>query len=244
MPGTCWSPNVLNNFSYWFCAYTAFTDFVLAIVPVAAFWKLQMKRSTKIGLCILMSMTMLSAVVTIIKGSYLSLFTDTDDPCKHTRNYGMSASDANCRSVQPGTSRALGPVSRLCSHTREHSLTLSRVEQNIVIMAACVPTMRPLFHRTWDRTTGRHDYSISRSAGAVATKSKARDQGSRQSALSAKDNGVPLADIDPKEYAESAESQQGIMRTMEISVQRESKDERPLSLSKDVIPQSLRESQR
>jgi hypothetical protein len=56
--------------------------------------------------------------------------------------------------------------------------------------------------------------------------------------------GVPLADIDPKEYAESAESQQGIMRTMEISVQRESNDGRPLSYSKDVIPQSLRESQR
>jgi hypothetical protein len=187
---------------------------------------------------------MLSAVVTIIKGSYLHLFTDTADPCKYTRSRGMSAGDADYRSVQPSTSRNLGPVSQLNSKCRKYILILSRVEQNIVIMAAYVPTMRPLFHRTWDRTTGRHDYSISRSAIAAATKSKARDQGSHQSALSAKDTGVPLADIDPKEYAESAESQQGIMRTMEISVQRESNDERPLSLSRDVIPQSLRESQR
>lgn len=82
IPGTCWSPNVLNYFSYWLCAYTTLTDFVLAIVPVAAFWKLQMKRSTKIGLCVLMSMTMLSAIVTIIKGTYLHLFTDTIDPRK------------------------------------------------------------------------------------------------------------------------------------------------------------------
>lgn len=82
MPGTCWSPNVLNYFSYWLCAYTTLTDVVLAVVPVAAFWKLQMKRSTKIGLCILMSMTMLSAIVTIIKGTYLHLFTDTLDPCE------------------------------------------------------------------------------------------------------------------------------------------------------------------
>lgn len=80
MPGTCWSPNVLYYFSYWLCAYTTFTDLVLAVVPVAAFWKLQMKRSTKIGLCILMSMTMLSAIVTIVKGTYLHLFTDTVDP--------------------------------------------------------------------------------------------------------------------------------------------------------------------
>jgi hypothetical protein len=85
MAGTCWNPNVLNYFSYWLCAYTTLTDVVLAIVPVAAFWKLQMKRSTKIGMCVLMSMTMLSAIVTIIKGAYLHLFTDTVDPCELAR---------------------------------------------------------------------------------------------------------------------------------------------------------------
>lgn len=81
LPGSCWNPNVLNYFSYWFCAYTTLTDFVLAVVPVTAFWKLQMPRSTKIGLCVLMSTTMLSAVVTVVKGTYLPLFTDTEDPC-------------------------------------------------------------------------------------------------------------------------------------------------------------------
>lgn len=80
MPGKCWDPAILNDFSYWLCAYTTFTDIVLAVVPVIAFWKLQMKQSTKIGLCVLMSMTMLSAIVTIIKGTYLPLFTDTTDP--------------------------------------------------------------------------------------------------------------------------------------------------------------------
>lgn len=80
LPGSCWDPNVLNYFSYWFCAYTTLTDVVLAVVPVHAFWKLQMPRSTKIGVCVLMSMTMLSAVVTVVKGTYLRLFTDTVDP--------------------------------------------------------------------------------------------------------------------------------------------------------------------
>lgn len=82
MSGTCWDPNVLHYFRYWLCAYTTLTDVILTIVPVAAFWKLQMKRSTKIGLCILMSMTILSAIVTIIKGTYLNLFTDIVDPCE------------------------------------------------------------------------------------------------------------------------------------------------------------------
>ena len=80
--GTCWDPKILNSFSYWLCAYTTFTDAVLAVVPIAAFWDLQMKRSTKIGLSVLMGMTMLSAIVTIVKGTYLYLFTDTADPRK------------------------------------------------------------------------------------------------------------------------------------------------------------------
>jgi hypothetical protein len=80
LPGSCWDPRILNNFSYWLCAYTTLTDAVLAIVPIAAFWDLQMKRSTKIGLSVLMGMTMLSAVVTVVKGTYLYLFTDMEDP--------------------------------------------------------------------------------------------------------------------------------------------------------------------
>lgn len=44
-----------------FAAYSAFTDLLLAIVPAAAFWKLQLQLKTKIGLCILMGMTALYA---------------------------------------------------------------------------------------------------------------------------------------------------------------------------------------
>jgi hypothetical protein len=49
-----------------------------------------------------------------------------------------------------------------------------------------------------------------------------------------------LADVGRKEYAESAESQQGIMRTMEISVQQGSDDERPISRTDGIVPKSLK----
>jgi hypothetical protein len=81
LSGSCWSPNVLNYFSCWFCAYTTLTDVVLAVVPARAFWKLQLPRATKIGLIVRMSMTLLSAIVTVIKGTYLYQFTETTDPC-------------------------------------------------------------------------------------------------------------------------------------------------------------------
>jgi hypothetical protein len=38
---------------------SALTDVMLAIIPVAAFWKLQMKTKTKIGLFLLMGTTTL-----------------------------------------------------------------------------------------------------------------------------------------------------------------------------------------
>lgn len=40
-------------------ALSAFTDVMLAIIPIAAFWRLQLKTMTKIGLCLLMGTTML-----------------------------------------------------------------------------------------------------------------------------------------------------------------------------------------
>ena len=40
-------------------ALSAFTDVMLAIVPIAAFWRLQLRTMTKIGLCLLMGTTML-----------------------------------------------------------------------------------------------------------------------------------------------------------------------------------------
>src|SRR4051812_3838054 len=67
--GKCWKPSVLNDFSYFLSAYTTVTDFVLAIVPISIFWRLQLKTSTKIGICIMVGLTMLSAVVTLVKAT-------------------------------------------------------------------------------------------------------------------------------------------------------------------------------
>ncbi|EUC50284.1 hypothetical protein COCMIDRAFT_32378 [Bipolaris oryzae ATCC 44560] len=89
LPGSCWNPNILNSFSYWFCAYTTFTDVVLTVAPACTFWNLQIAWSTKIGLIVMMIWKPVALII-----------------------WGL-------------------------------------VEQNIVIMAACVPTMRPFFRRTW-----------------------------------------------------------------------------------------------
>ncbi|KAK8018435.1 hypothetical protein PG991_007625 [Apiospora marii] len=115
LPGTCWNPDVLNNFSYFLSAYTTLTDIVLAAVPISAFWRLKMRANTKIGVCVMMGLTLLSAVVTVVKATYLSLFNDQSDP--------------------------LYDVAPL--------VIWGLIEQNVVIVAACIPTLRPFFHKVW-----------------------------------------------------------------------------------------------
>lgn len=110
VPGTCWDPNVFFNYYYFFSAYTALVDLILAVVPITAFWQLQMKQSTRMGLCLMMALTLLSAVVTVAKTCYIPLLARKD---------------------------LLYDVIPL--------VQWGLVEQNVVIMAACVPTLRPFF---------------------------------------------------------------------------------------------------
>lgn len=61
-------------------AYTILVDVVLAVMPIRVFWKLQLPRKKKILLSVMMSLTLLSAIITTVKATYLYLFTDTEDP--------------------------------------------------------------------------------------------------------------------------------------------------------------------
>ncbi|KAK8044324.1 hypothetical protein PG993_004348, partial [Apiospora rasikravindrae] len=138
LPGTCWSPDVLNNFSYFLSAYTTLTDIVLAVVPISSFWSLQMRANTKVGVCIMMGLTLLSAVVTIVKATYLSLFNDQTDP--------------------------LFDVVPL--------VIWGLIEQNVVIVAACIPTLRPFFHKVWkgEKSGGSGSGGGGHSSGASGSK--------------------------------------------------------------------------
>lgn len=60
-------------------AFTAVTDIVLGIVPIAAFWKLQMKTKTKVGLCTMMGCTFFAAICAIVKTTRLNELANLED---------------------------------------------------------------------------------------------------------------------------------------------------------------------
>jgi len=76
-----------------------------------------------------------------------------------------------------------------------------------------------------------------------ATVLSTRQWGRRESALPRIEAEVYLSNVGQKNYAESAESQQGIMRTTEVSVQRCSDDERQPMSHTAVVSKHLKDSQ-
>lgn len=59
------------------------TDIVLAVTPISEIWNLQMRFSKKLSVCVMMGLTVLSAIVTIVKATYLHLFKDKTDLRKY-----------------------------------------------------------------------------------------------------------------------------------------------------------------
>ena len=102
-----------------------------------------------------------------------------------------------------------------------------RVEQNIVIIAPCIPTVRPFFHRTWKRgvttTSGSHSRSLAIEPFTSATEGRSRF-GCQAGSIS----DVALNPVEGDVYslgkavdgddAASFESHQGIIKTVEVSM--------------------------
>ncbi|KAI9653797.1 MAG: hypothetical protein M1831_005664 [Alyxoria varia] len=108
---SCLPHDPMLGYNYFVAAFTAFTDFFLAIVPIMSFINLQMERSSKIAVSILMGVTAVGGICAIVKTTKLW---QLNEPIDFTYATG--------------------------------DLTItSTVEGDMIIIAACVPTLRPLF---------------------------------------------------------------------------------------------------
>ncbi|KAB5511641.1 hypothetical protein GE09DRAFT_925376, partial [Coniochaeta sp. 2T2.1] len=71
VPGHCIDTLPILNFAVFAGVWSALTDFLLAAFPWVLVWKLQMRRVERIGICICMSMGLLSGVFALVKSAYL-----------------------------------------------------------------------------------------------------------------------------------------------------------------------------
>lgn len=123
------------------------------------------------------------------------------------------------------------------------------IEQNVVLVAACIPTLRPFFHKAVLRRRGwRSDGSSKPSASSsyklskLSAHHKGQSTSNWESALEEHQNMEGKAKVFD---VESNNSQQGIWRRLEFNVssggeERESERGEVGKKPKDIIPPSLR----
>ncbi|PWY85893.1 hypothetical protein BO70DRAFT_360754 [Aspergillus heteromorphus CBS 117.55] len=179
--GKCWDESVFNAYLYWVSAYTTVTDIVLAVVPISAFWNLQMRASTKWAVCVMMGLTFLSALVTIVKATYIHLFSNRTDPLYK-----------------------IVPL-----------VLWGLVEQNVVIVAACIPTLRPLFRKAFESRNSRSGTNSRPRLGFTFTLPSTPGP---ERLHSEPESTIPLGSRKTGFDAKSDNSQHGILRTVDVDV--------------------------
>ncbi|KAK4235414.1 hypothetical protein C8A03DRAFT_36728 [Achaetomium macrosporum] len=115
---TCWPTEVYLYVMYFIGAYSAVTDFILASIPWALLWKLNMKKREKFGIAFAMSLGIFAGTTAIVKCTKLSANSTSTDP---TYDVG-------------------------------ELLLWAGAENGLIIVAACVPTLRPILRAVWHST--------------------------------------------------------------------------------------------
>ncbi|KAI9375456.1 hypothetical protein BJX61DRAFT_549351 [Aspergillus egyptiacus] len=211
LEASCWPESIFYDFSYWVSAYTTMTDIVLAFVPISIFSKLQMRRSTKVGVCIMMGLTLLSAIVTIVKATYLPLFTDKEDPLYN-----------------------VAPL-----------VIWGLIEQNVVIVAACIPTLRPFFRRAFESKDHASSSHPSRTRSFPLSSNPTHGGSKRLSSISAVPVDHHLERLSGRNIGydrSSNSSQKGIWQTSEVIVESDEENEETqggMNMA-NVVPPNLR----
>ncbi|WZH41915.1 Integral membrane protein PTH11 [Fusarium acuminatum] len=111
----CWHPETYLGVMYFIGSYSAATDFILALLPWAMLWNLNMKNKEKFGVAVAMSLGVFAGAIAIIKCTKLKANATSTDP---TFDVG-------------------------------ELLLTAGAENALIIMAACIPTLRPILRKVF-----------------------------------------------------------------------------------------------
>ncbi|KAF4442237.1 hypothetical protein F53441_11799 [Fusarium austroafricanum] len=114
----CWHPNAYLGVLYFIGSYSAATDFILALLPWAMLWNLNMRNKEKFGVAVAMSLGVFAGAIAVIKCTKLK---------------------ANATSVDP-------------TYDVGELLLTACAENALIIMAACIPTLRPMLRKVFPST--------------------------------------------------------------------------------------------
>ncbi|GKU09955.1 unnamed protein product [Fusarium langsethiae] len=128
--GTC---NALINTTaaYFISACSILTDFALAILPGFMLWKVQMRRSAKVSVAIILSFAAFASCATIVRLRYLLALLDSQDFLKHSAKIAIWTVIELAIGIFAGSAPALRPLLKylpFVGRTESHSYHKSHEE--------------------------------------------------------------------------------------------------------------------
>lgn len=67
LPGRCWPPEVGTKVGLYNGVISVFIDWLLATLPIAFLWDMQLSRKAKVGVCVLMAMGFFTGITSIVR---------------------------------------------------------------------------------------------------------------------------------------------------------------------------------
>jgi hypothetical protein len=128
--GHCWNPKIQTHYGIFQGSYSAFTDVILAIIPIFALWKLQTKLNVKIGVMLLLSFGIIAGAAAVVKTINLPELANPD-----------------------------------FTYVPVHLTYWYLTENWLIVIAGCIPTLRPL----WTDASTRWKSYMSRSKASKIT---------------------------------------------------------------------------
>ncbi|KAL8966707.1 MAG: hypothetical protein Q9197_005835 [Variospora fuerteventurae] len=194
--GHCWNPIPVNNYDIVIAGYFTFLDFALAILPIDMVWRLKIATKKKLLLCVLLGMGVL-----------------------YVGNFGARSNSIIDRLGSAGVCGAI-KTSQLRTVTKKVDITWklagyllwNALEVNVIIIAACVPTLRPLF-LVVSGQAGAEAYLKQSYQMAPRSKSGSRWRGGQPTnetaslkSINVKSKDIPLVHVSERRESESGES--------------------------------------
>ncbi|KAL1652991.1 hypothetical protein SLS61_004612 [Didymella pomorum] len=171
--GKCYDATIFKNVGVFNSSVNIFTDLLFALIPIPMVWRLQVNLQTRIGLAVILSLGLFASAIAIYKTPMQANFFKEQDWSGHGSWYYIWQQYVASNRLQ-GSYILACELAELCGVVL---LTVyNRVEMNVGIIAANLPTLKPLFANFF---------------GHMRTLTKGRSTGSRSTPLSGpfKSNG-------------------------------------------------------
>jgi hypothetical protein len=149
--GHCISTETPLNVSYVQSAFAILADLFLTVSPIVILWKVQISLKKKIGICVLMSLGLMATIANALRNAFIP---------------NLTASDETCEMPSVEKRQIFFPTNLMAIDTIVPVVLVADLEFSLGTIAACMPTLMPLFKRNGENNSYNKMSGMTPTAGS------------------------------------------------------------------------------